>query len=225
MSATKYVQPSLTADIVVFSLDDAGRLCVLLIQRGREPFAGRWAIPGGFCEAGESVEQSAARELQEETGLSGLPLEELKVYSAPGRDPRGWVVSVAHVSVLPRDRRKEALGADDAREARWWSVEREGEAIRLVHEGAEAGSLAFDHDQILKAALARLAARADALALGMLSAPFTLEEARRAFEAALGRSLDAVAFGTELFEKGLVQRVPGPVRGQVRYEVVSARGA
>lgn len=154
-----YPKPSLTADVVAFSRSEGGELRVLLIQRGRDPFKGAWALPGGFCEPGESVEQSAARELEEETKLDGLHLEQLHTFSAPGRDPRGWVVSVAHIAFVPADRLRDARGGDDADDARWWVVEeRPGEEppFRLVFEGSEAGRLAFDHDAIMTVALRRV---------------------------------------------------------------------
>jgi 8-oxo-dGTP diphosphatase len=205
-----YPRPSLTADVVLFSLDDAERLSVLLIQRGKDPFAGSWAIPGGFCEPSESVEESAARELKEETGIEGLPLEQLQTFSRPGRDPRGWVVSVAHLSVLPSDRRAEAVGGDDAREAVWWSIVRERDgSLSLEHGGDRSGPLAFDHDEMLKAAVARLGERAERLALGMLPATFTLDQARSAFEAALGKPINAASFEEEVFDECLVEEAGG----------------
>lgn len=154
-----YPKPSLTADVVAFSRGADGLLRVLLIQRGHDPFAGAWALPGGFCEPTESVEESAARELKEETKLEGLELEQFYTFSAPGRDPRGWVVSVAHLALVPEERLGEASGGDDASDARWWVVERSPGAtppFRLVSKGSEAGRLAFDHDVILTKALARL---------------------------------------------------------------------
>src|SRR5262245_38979362 len=99
--ADEYERPSLTAAVVAFACGDDGRDRVLLIRRRADPFAGRWALPGGYCEPGESVEEAAARELHEETGLRAS-VEQLAVFSAPGRDPRGWVVSVAHVARMPR---------------------------------------------------------------------------------------------------------------------------
>ncbi|UQA56415.1 NUDIX domain-containing protein [Polyangium aurulentum] len=209
-SSSDYPRPSLTADVVLFSLDDAHRLAVLLIQRGKDPFAGHWAIPGGFCEPGESVEESAARELQEETGIEGLPLDQLKTFSRPGRDPRGWVVSVAHVSVLPSDRRAEAVGGDDASEARWWTIVRERDgSLGLEHGGERGAALAFDHDEILKAAVEHLGERVEQLALGMLPATFTLEDARRAFEAALGCPVDIASFEEAVFDEELVEEAGG----------------
>jgi len=156
----EYPKPSLTADVVAFSLDENERLSVLLILRGHDPFAGRWAIPGGFSEPQETVEQSAARELVEETGITGLSLEELGVFSRPGRDPRGWVVSVAHIAILPAARRKEAHGSDDATEAKFFVITEENGVLNLHNEGKAAGPLAFDHDEILQRAIKRFKERA-----------------------------------------------------------------
>ncbi len=188
MSDKEYPKPSLTADVVTFSLDDAGRVSVLLIQRGKDPFAGRWAIPGGFCEPSETVLESAARELVEETGVQDLPIEELGTFSRPGRDPRGWVVSVAHVAVLPAHRRSEAKGGDDASAARFFTITvADSGRVSLAAEGEEAGSLAFDHDEILARALARLQTSADTLAPLLFGRGMSADEARRAVAAALGR--------------------------------------
>lgn len=185
MSAKEYPKPSLTADVVTFSLDEQQRLSVLLIRRGHDPFAGHWAIPGGFCEPQETVSESAARELLEETGIAGLPLEELRVFSRPGRDPRGWVVSVAHIAILPVDRRKEAKGSDDATDAKFFVIsEREG-VLSLAFEGQTAGPLAFDHDEMLKAAVDRLKQRAADLVPALFGKTMTSTEAHDALERAL----------------------------------------
>jgi 8-oxo-dGTP diphosphatase len=188
VSAQEYPKPSLTADVVTFSLDDAGHVSVLLIQRGKDPFAGRWAIPGGFCEPSETVLESAARELVEETGVRDLPIEELGVFSRPGRDPRGWVVSVAHVAILPAHRRSEAVGGDDASAAKFFAIGLDAnQRVSLVADGEQAGPLAFDHDEILGRALAFLQARADTLAPLLFGRAMRGDEARKALAAALGR--------------------------------------
>ena len=138
-----YPRPMLTADVVVLAGADTPR--VLLIQRGNPPFAGSWALPGGFVEQGEQVAEAAPRELAEETGLrvDAGALELLGVYDTPGRDPRGWTVSVVYVARVPGE--SAVAGADDAGDARWFPVEALPE-------------LAFDHALILADARAFVAA-------------------------------------------------------------------
>lgn len=154
---TDYPRPSLTADIVVLSLDEHDALTVLMIRRGRAPFQGAWALPGGFCEPNETIAKAAQRELEEETHVTGLEVEELCTFSTPGRDPRGWVVSVAHLAALPRARRAEAKSGDDAEDARWLRFSLNPVALA---DGAPLAlsELAFDHRDILAAAAKRLLA-------------------------------------------------------------------
>ena len=158
-------KPSLTADSVVFARADSTRAPrVLLIQRERDPFRGRWAIPGGFCEPDETVEQAAARELAEETGLTGVDLTQLRVFSAPGRDPRGWIVAVAHVAVVGLDKTSETTSGDDAAAAAWARVVRLADGrlgLAFADEPAVAARdlLAFDHADTLVAAIGWLEAR------------------------------------------------------------------
>lgn len=147
-----YPKPALTADIVIFRREEDG-LSLLLIRRGGHPFLGKWALPGGFANENEPVERTAARELQEETGVEGLPLELVGVFSEPGRDPRGWVVSAAFRATVENDIPVKA--GDDAADAAWFRVE-QGFGGFLLRRGAEiltAGDLAFDHGAILAAAL------------------------------------------------------------------------
>lgn len=186
MSGREYPKPSLTADVVAFSLDEQQRLSVLLIRRGHDPYAGHWAIPGGFCEPQETVAESAARELLEETGIANLPLEELRVFSRPGRDPRGWVVSVAHIAVLPVNRRHEAKGSDDATDAKFFVISEDKGRLSLSADGLSAGPLAFDHDDILNTAVARLKERASVLVPALFNKDMTANEAQEALTRALG---------------------------------------
>src|SRR5271167_4400528 len=119
MGADSYPRPMLTVDVV--ALAAGGPPSVLLVQRANEPFAGAWALPGGFVERGEQVREAAPRELAEETGLEAGALELLGVYDTPGRDPRGWTVSVVF---LARAATAAAVkGADDARDARWFPAD------------------------------------------------------------------------------------------------------
>lgn len=181
-------KPSLTADVLPFTLLD-GALAVLLIRRGREPFEGRWALPGGFCEEGETIARAAQRELEEETGVAGLPVEELATMSTPGRDPRGWIVGVAHLAFLPPARAGEARSGDDASDAAFFTIRREGG--RLVLARADGGpadreridALAFDHDEELGLALARLREDPARFAPALLGETFSREAFARACDA------------------------------------------
>jgi 8-oxo-dGTP diphosphatase len=138
-AAGEHRAPALTVDVVVLTLD-APAPRILLVQRAHPPFAGSWGLPGGFVEEGERVADAAPRELAEETGLRVSELELLGVYDIPGRDPRGWTVSVVYVAKLPCER--PVAGADDARDARWFPIDSLPE-------------LAFDHALIVSDAIAR----------------------------------------------------------------------
>jgi 8-oxo-dGTP diphosphatase len=131
-----YPRPMLTVDVVVITAAETPE--VLLIQRRNPPFQGRWALPGGFVEDGEPVMQAAPRELAEETGLRASNLRLLGVYDTPGRDPRGWTVSVVYLVQIAK--RVDVAGADDASDAQWFAFDALPE-------------LAFDHPVILADAL------------------------------------------------------------------------
>ena len=133
-------RPAVTVDIVLLHRSAVG-IEVLLIKRGRDPFEGHWAFPGGFVDKDESLEDAAARELVEETGLSGIHIEQIGAFGDPGRDPRGHTVSVVFAGVL-EDRVLVSAG-DDASEAAW-------------HPALEPPALAFDHNKILSTTLERL---------------------------------------------------------------------
>ena len=127
-------RPAVTTDVAVFAERDE-KTSILLIQRGSEPFAGCWALPGGFLEENETLEVCAARELKEETGLEAGSLCLFGTYSTPGRDPRGRTVTVAYWT--RRDEGSdEAAAGDDAADCRWFALDR-------------LPKLAFDHDRII----------------------------------------------------------------------------
>ena len=132
-----YPRPCVTTDCLVFRKIDAV-WSVLLIERGNEPFKGCWALPGGFLEMNEDLDTCAARELQEETGLTGIELHQLYAFGAPNRDPRHRTISVAYWGVDNTGR--QAVGSDDAVKAQWFALDK-------------LPSLAFDHEQILQKAL------------------------------------------------------------------------
>lgn len=193
---------AVTVDLAVLTLR-AGALHVLLVERGREPYAGRWALPGGFLLPDESAETAARRELAEETGLAdvtGLHLEQLRTYSEPGRDPRMRVVSVAFAALLPDP--PEPHAGTDAAEARWVPYDK-------------ARGLAFDHDRILADARERVGARLEytCLATAFCPAEFTLGELQQVYETVWGTALDRPNFRRKvLATPGFVEPVPGAAR-------------
>jgi len=151
-----YPKPALTADIIVLHPDSEGTK-VLLVERGGHPFIGKLALPGGFANENEPVEETAARELKEETGVSGLSLELVGIFSRPGRDPRGWVVSAAFVSVVTGEKLNVQAG-DDAASAQWYTIIPTNSGLMLRRDKAQfpAEELAFDHAEVLWAALKKV---------------------------------------------------------------------
>lgn len=149
-----YPKPALTADVVIFHrTEDACRL--LLVRRGNHPFYGKWALPGGFANENEPVEDTAARELTEETGVADIPLKLVGIFSSPGRDPRGWVVSAAFWAAL--DAVPAVHAGDDAADARWFTITVQHDTLALVGDGVTLtlDELAFDHNEIIKSAIAQ----------------------------------------------------------------------
>ena len=147
-----YPKPALTADICVFARSGNGWK-LLLIRRGGHPYLGCWALPGGFADEGETIEATAARELQEETGLTGLALSLVGIYSAPGRDPRGWTVSAAYGTRVEAE--LDAVADDDAAQVGWFDV-RLAEGADATVALPEGQGMAFDHARIIADAAALL---------------------------------------------------------------------
>ncbi len=184
-----------TVDAVVFGLDlDEGVLKVLLIERGREdePFHESWALPGGFIDMDEDLEDALRRELREETGLDVSYVEQLYTFGKPGRDPRGRVISTAYLALV---RPTEVQGADDARAAEWKPVK-------------DLPPLAFDHEDILKVGLQRLRSKVrwQPVGFGLLPSEFTLTQLQRVYEIILGRSLDKRNFRRKLGRFGVLDK-------------------
>lgn len=171
---------AVTVDLVVLTIRD-GELCALVIRRGEPPFAGHWALPGGFVRPDENLDHAAARELSEETGLAqgSVHLEQLASYGEPGRDPRMRVVTVAYLAIAP-DLPRPVAGSDAA-DARWTPV------AELDDTG-----LAFDHGPILRNGLERARAKLEytPLATAFCATEFTIAELRRVYETVWGVALD-----------------------------------
>lgn len=171
----KYPHPSVTTDCVIFGFDGI-KLNVLLVQRGVEPYKGRWAFPGGFLKMDERAEEGALRELREETGLQGAYLQQFHSFSAPDRDPRERVITIAYYALV---KLQEVKGADDAADARWFALD-------------EVPPLAFDHDLILRTALKALRRQIyfEPIGFELLPEKFTIKELQNLYEAILDVHFD-----------------------------------
>ena len=172
----------LATDLVILTVRD-GRLQVLLIRRGIPPYQGRWALPGGFVRPDEDLESTARRELAEETGLATerIHLEQVATYGAPDRDPRGRVVSVAYLALVP-DLPAPVAGSDAA-SASW---------VDATEVLDDSGRLAFDHHRILADGVERARAKLEYSPLATAFCPpeFTISELRGVYEAVWGIPLD-----------------------------------
>jgi 8-oxo-dGTP diphosphatase len=191
----KFRMPTLTmtTDIVIFTIRD-DRLEILLIQRGNPPFQGSWALPGGLVEEDEDIDVCARRELEEETKVTGVSLEQLHTFGAPNRDPRGRLVTVAYYTLVRPDRLK-PKASSDAANVGWLVVDE------------LPSSLAFDHAEIIAMARKRLRAKFDesAAAFGFLPKTFTLEEFRAVVEIIAGERLDARKFRRRVLALELIE--------------------
>ncbi|MGQ0658871.1 MAG: NUDIX domain-containing protein [Chromatiales bacterium] len=173
----EYPHPAVTTDAIVFTVRD-GRLEVLLIQRRHEPFKDMWAFPGGFLDYEEDLLDCAKRELAEETGVSGVELEQFHAAGAPGRDPRERNISIVHMGLLRPDQRTPRAG-DDASEVGWFNAHRPP-------------PLAFDHRELLALARRHLAEKLmrTPAALEFLPRLFTQSQLKTVYDAVLNRRLD-----------------------------------
>src|SRR5215831_6613901 len=187
----QYPRAALTVDCVVFGFDE-GDLKVLLIERGLEPFKGRWALPGGFVRVDETVDAAARRELAEEAGLTNVFLEQLYTFGAVDRDPRERAVSVAYYALVKLSEHK-AKAATDAANAKWFPV-------------SKVPKLAFDHAGILATAVERLKGKVRYQPIGfeLLPPKFTLSQLQHLYEAVLGTALDKRNFRKKVLSFGLL---------------------
>ena len=185
-----YPRPAVTTDCVIFGYDGK-ELKVLLIERGIEPFKGRWAFPGGFLNMDEDALAGARRELKEETGLENAFIEQFHTFSEPGRDPRGRVITIAHYALV---KIQEVEGGDDAAQARWFSI-------------GEVPPLAFDHDRILRMAMSRLKEKIHFEPVGFELLPdvFTMPQLQNLYEAILEVHFDRRNFASKMLKLGILE--------------------
>jgi len=212
----EYPHPAVTTDIVVFTIIE-DELSVLLIERARSPYRGAWALPGGFVNPDENLEECARRELEEETGLADVFMEQLHTFGEPERDPRERVITVAYYALIPSNR-PETRAASDAAAVDWFAV-------------TELPDLAFDHADILGMAHARLTAQLNdsTIAFRLLPERFTLSELQRAYEVILGEVIDKRNFrkrvlGQRLIEETGEERRDGAHRPARLYRVIDRNG-
>jgi 8-oxo-dGTP diphosphatase len=188
----EHERPAVTVDVAIFTILE-GELKVLLIKRKNWPFEGMWAIPGGFIEMDESLEEAAARELEEETGVRDVYLEQLYTFGHPDRDPRTRVITVAYFALVSADQ-LQLHAASDAADVGWFPA-------------YNPPPLAFDHDDILKYALLRLRYKLEYTAVGfqLLPAEFTLTELQRTYEIILREELDKRNFRRKILQAGILE--------------------
>jgi 8-oxo-dGTP diphosphatase len=173
----EYPHPAVTTDVVLFTIRQS-RLEILLIRRGREPFKGYWALPGGFVGIDEDLDDCALRELAEETGIRGVYLEQLYTFGEPLRDPRERVITVAYFALVPA-KHCDLRAGSDAIDVAWFDM-------------GNLPALAADHDRIIALAHQRLKAKLDysTIALQFMPATFTLSQLQTVYEIILGEPLD-----------------------------------
>ena len=187
----EYARPALTTDCVVFGLDEED-LKILLIQRALPPFENQWALPGGFIRVGEDVDACARRELEEETGLKNIYLEQLATVGTPDRDPREHVVTVAYFALVNLIEHP-PTAATDARNAAWFAFD-------------DLPKLAFDHDHILEVARQRLRGKVRYQPIGfeLLPRKFTLTQLQQLYEIILEQALDKRNFRKRVLKLGIL---------------------
>lgn len=188
----RYPHPAITTDVVVFTLSEQ-RLKLLLIKRAGEPHSGMWALPGGFLDIHEDLDACAKRELEEETGLQDVYLEQLYTFGKPDRDPRERVISVTYYALVRADR-MQIKAASDAADVKCFSLE-------------DLPELAFDHHKIIQLAHRRLVAKLNysTIAFQFMPDTFTLSELQAVYEILLNEKLDKRNFRKRMLALGQIE--------------------
>jgi 8-oxo-dGTP diphosphatase len=193
----EYPRPAVTVDCIIFGLDESHQLKVLLIQRANDPYRDYWALPGGFVKAEETLKDAALRELEEETGVKDVFVEQLFTFGDPGRDPRGRVISVAYYALVNLGEHELTTSSDVSR-AEWFEIN-------------NLPKLAFDHLRIFETALDRLRAKVRYQPIGfeLLPEKFTLTQLQQLYETILGMegALNKRNFRKRILDMGILQEV------------------
>ena len=213
-NSSGFASPAALTAVPVVLAPLEGRLHVLVVRRNERPFAGTWVLPGGFMSATERPEETAQRKLTEKTGVGAVYLEQLQSYAEPGRDPRGWIPTIAYLALIDA-----AVLRRDESAARWVPVDALPE-------------LGFDHARIVGDAVERLRGKLwwSNIAMGLLPERFTMPQARGVFESISGVAHEPSNFRRLLEQSGLVRatgtnRRGGPGRPAALYEFVERRPA
>ena len=187
--------PAINTNVVVFTLRDS-ELKLLLVRRGSDPYKGMWALPGGRLGAGEDLDASAMRTLEEGTGVSGVYLEQLYTFGAPERDPRRRAIAVSYFALIPSER-LQLRAAVDAEGVAWFSL-------------SELPALAFDHSEMVEVARQRLSAKLaySTIALQFMPEKFTLSELQEVYETILDEQLDKRNFRKRILAMDQVNETP-----------------
>lgn len=213
-----YERPSVTVDMLVFAVNESlDALKLLMIRRKNHPFINCWALPGGFVKMDESLEEAARRELEEETGLKDIYMEQLYTFGEPGRDPRTRIISTAYMALIQENTVAVTAG-DDAADACWFTIrERDGKVelhgdngeilhyhvaripifiggVSSIQETAykqEDSGIAFDHEKAIQMGISRLRNKAEYtnVLFGLMPKEFTLPELQKLYETVLGKQL------------------------------------
>lgn len=224
-----YDRPSVTVDMLVFAVnEDLNALKILLIRRKNHPYMHCWALPGGFVGMDESLEEAARRELQEETGLQDIYMEQLYTFGQPKRDPRMRVISTAYMALI-REKYGTVTAGDDAADACWFTISEKDGDIRLIGDNGEVlhyrisripmfiggvssiqetaykeedSRIAFNHEQAIQMGLSRLRNKAEYtnVLFGLMPEEFTLPALQRLYETVLGKRLYKANFRNKIKE-------------------------
>ncbi len=188
----EYVKPSVTVDTVIFTIHQE-ELKALLVKRDVEPFKGMWAIPGGFIKMDESLEESAKRELEEETGVKDVYLEQLYTFGNPKRDPRGRVITVSYIALINSEKIK-LSASTDVSEAEWFSV-------------SKLPKLSFDHKEILEYAIKRLRWKFEytTVAFSLLPKKFTIAQLQKIYEIVFKKKFDKRNFAKKIHSLNILK--------------------